>query len=129
MRPTSTKRCTEDFSPIGKSLLLWLALFLLPFSAFAKSFSGLVYPQHDVTLSAGVSGLVMKRLVVPGQSVKVNQVLLQLDDRMQVIESDRRRVIFQDQRIQCGPREIAHTRDTARGCADRIQKNRIDQQG
>lgn len=80
-----------------RSILLLVALIFLPFSGFAKNYSGLIYPQHDVTLSAGVSGLVMKRLVLPGQSVRADQLLIQLDDRFQVIESDRRRVIFLDQ--------------------------------
>jgi len=47
-------------------------------------------------LSSGVAGLVMKRLVTPGQSVKAGQVLLLLDDRLESIESDRRKVIYDD---------------------------------
>lgn len=73
------------------------ALSMVPLTGQAKTYSGLVYPLHDITLSAGVSGLVMKRLVLPGQAVKVDQLLLQLDDRVQAIESERRRVIFEDQ--------------------------------
>lgn len=88
---------------------LWLCLaLLLPSGAHAKSFSGLIYPVHDITLSAGVSGLVMKRLVLPGQAVKADQLLLQLDDRLQSIESNRRRVIFEDQS------ELQATRDRLR---------------
>jgi RND family efflux transporter MFP subunit len=63
---------------------------------------------HDVTLSAGVSGLVMKRAVLPGQAVRADQLLLQLDDRLQSIESNRRRVIFEDQS------ELQATRDRLR---------------
>ncbi len=70
---------------------------LLAVSAHAKSFSGLIYPLHDLTLSASVSGLVMKRSVLPGQEVRAGQLLLQLDDRLQSIESNRRRVILEDQ--------------------------------
>jgi RND family efflux transporter MFP subunit len=78
--------------------LLFLCMAqLLAVSAHAKSFSGLIYPLHDITLSASVSGLVVKRAVLPGQEVKANQLLLELDDRLQTIESNRRRVIFQDQ--------------------------------
>lgn len=77
---------------------LWLCLsLLLPLGTNAKSFSGLIYPLHDITMSAGVSGLVMKRAVLPGQAVRADQLLLQLDDRLQSIESNRRRVIFEDQ--------------------------------
>ena len=73
------------------------AVCLAPQVGNAKTYSGLVYPLHDITLSAGVSGLVMKRAVLPGQTVKADQLLVQLDDRVQVIESERRRVIFEDQ--------------------------------
>ena len=87
----------------------WLCLALmLPLGAHAKNFTGLIYPLHDITLSAGVSGLVMKRPVLPGQAVKADQLLLQLDDRMQAIESNRRRVIFEDQS------ELQATRDRLR---------------
>ncbi len=92
-----------------KSPVLWtcltLVLLIAPTSAPAKTFAGLIYPLHDITLSAGVAGLVMKRLVLPGQSVKANQVLLQLDDRLQTIESDRRKVIFEDQSELVAARE------------------------
>ncbi|PIQ56283.1 MAG: hypothetical protein COW02_01375 [Comamonadaceae bacterium CG12_big_fil_rev_8_21_14_0_65_59_15] len=88
---------------------LWFYLaLLLPLAAQAKSFSGLIYPLHDITLSAGVSGVVMKRLVLPGQAVRADQLLLQLDDRLQSIESNRRRVIVEDQS------EMQATRDRLR---------------
>jgi RND family efflux transporter MFP subunit len=92
---------------------VWLGLSLcvsifLPVSAHAKSFAGLIYPLHDITLSAGVSGLVMKRAALPGQTVKANQLVLLLDDRMQEIESNRRRIIFEDQS------EFQATRDRLR---------------
>lgn len=73
------------------------ALIFFPLAGHTKTFSGLIYPLHDITLSAGVSGLVMKRLVLPGQTVKTDQLLLQLDDRVQAIETERRRVIVEDQ--------------------------------
>jgi RND family efflux transporter MFP subunit len=77
--------------------LICLALVLACADVGAKTFSGLVYPVHDITLSAGVAGLVMRREVQLGQHVKADQVLLQLDDRTQAIESNRRKVIFEDQ--------------------------------
>lgn len=76
--------------------LTCLALVLASASAAAKTFSGLIYPLHDITLSAGVAGLVMRREVQLGQYVKADQVLLQLDDRTQAIESNRRKVIYED---------------------------------
>lgn len=98
---------------------LWiLFIVFLPFNAHAKSFSGLIYPLHDITLSAGVSGLVMKRLVLPGQTVKAEQLLVLLDDRMQSIESSRRRIIFEDQS------EVHATRDRVRILDTLLQDSR-----
>lgn len=97
-----------SYSPSGtrwSAVLLWIALLSASMGLQARTFSGLVYPLHDVTLSAGVAGLVMQRLVEPGNRVKAGQVLLVLDDRLQVIESERRKVIFQDQS------ELASVRD------------------
>jgi RND family efflux transporter MFP subunit len=102
--PTMHSRLLRTAGP----LWLCLALLLLPLGATAKSFSGLIYPLHDITMSAGVSGLVMKRAVLPGQTVRANQLLLLLDDRLQSIESNRRRVIFEDQS------ELQATRDRLR---------------
>lgn len=97
----------------------WLCLaLLLPLGANAKSFSGLIYPLHDITMSAGVSGLVMKRAVLPGQAVRADQLLLQLDDRLQSIESNRRRVIFEDQS------EVQATRDRLRILDTLLQDSR-----
>ena len=84
---------------------VWIALLSASMASHARTFSGLIYPLHDVTLSAGVAGLVMQRLVEPGNRVRAGQVLLVLDDRLQVIESERRKVIFQDQS------ELASVRD------------------
>lgn len=86
-------------------LCVFLGLLSIPGTGHAKKFSGLIYPLHDITLSAGVAGLVMKRQVLPGQHVKANQVLLQLDDRLQTIESNRRKVIFEDQSELLATRE------------------------
>ncbi len=84
---------------------LFLALLVNAPGAQARTVSGLVYPLHDITLSAGVAGLVMQRLVVPGQYVKADQALLLLDDRLQTIESERRKVIFEDQSELVAARE------------------------
>lgn len=84
---------------------LFLVLLTSTLGAQARTISGLVYPLHDITLSAGVAGLVMQRLVVPGQYVKADQALLLLDDRLQTIESARRKVIFEDQSELLAARE------------------------
>lgn len=112
MLPISILRRLVRLAQNNCATLFCFLFALMPLSAHAKSYSGLVYPQHDVTLSAGVSGLVMKRLVLPGQAVRTDQLLLQLDDRLQAIESDRRRVIFQDQSEVIAARERLRILDT-----------------
>lgn len=65
-------------------------------AAGAQDFPGLVQPLHDITLSTGVGGVVASRMVRPGSRVAARQVLMVLDDRLQSVEADRRRVIVQD---------------------------------
>ena len=87
------RACSVTWAAIGAAMVL-----LAPWTdAKARTISGLVYPLHDVALSTGVAGLVIQRPIEPGQRVKAGQVLLLLDDRLQFIESERRRVIFEDQ--------------------------------
>ncbi|MCX7258078.1 MAG: efflux RND transporter periplasmic adaptor subunit [Polaromonas sp.] len=107
-------------SPLNK--WLGLALLLGAMGAQARTFSGLVYPLHDITLSAGVAGLVMQRVVVPGQQVRQGQVLLLLDDRLQTIESDRRKVIFEDQSELVAARERSAIQATLLADATAVYK-------
>ena len=65
-------------------------------AAAAASFTGLVHPIKDVTLSAGVSGIVQSRLVQPGQRVQRGQGVIALDDQTQVLEVARRKAILDD---------------------------------
>lgn len=81
-----------SWSILGSLLLLFFGSALQ-----ARTITGLVYPLHDITLSAGVAGVVMQRPVEPGQQVRANQIVLSLDDRVQTIESARRKVVFDDQ--------------------------------
>lgn len=64
--------------------------------AHAVQVTGLVYPLHDLVLSASVSGVVLVKNVLPGQKVAARQLLVSLDDRMQSIEVERRKVILND---------------------------------
>ncbi len=82
------------FSPRAWSLGALLAM--APFVAFAQDYPGLVQPLHDITLSTGVGGVVSSRHVRPGSQVGARQVLMVLDDRLQTVEADRRRVILMD---------------------------------
>ena len=94
--PICSHKAARALYKTGLTGLLWVSLLTLSASLHARVHTGLVFPLHDITLSAGVAGLVMKRLVEPGERVKADQVLLQLDDRLQSIESERRKAIFQD---------------------------------
>ena len=76
--------------------------------AQADQFVGLVHPKLEVALSMGVGGVVSRLNVRPGQSVKANQVLMVLDDRMQSLEVNRRQVVLQDNS------ELHAARDRAR---------------
>lgn len=64
--------------------------------ANAQDYPGLVQPRHDIVLSTGVGGVVASRHVGPGSQVARGKVLLVLDDRLQSVEADRRRVILED---------------------------------
>lgn len=94
MLPLHHNTATSWSVRLVKGMLL--AGSMLGSGAHARTISGLIYPLHDITLSAGIPGLVMRRLVQPGQRVKAAQILVMLDDRLQIIESDRRKVIFED---------------------------------
>jgi len=85
----------EIRSPLRAVLALVLAA--APLAALAQDYPGLVQPLHDITLSTGVGGVVASRRVMPGSRVAARQVLMVLDDRLQAVEADRRRVIMQDQ--------------------------------
>ena len=76
--------------------VLFLAAMLPCATALADEYVGLVHPNHEITLSMGVGGVVSRINVRPGQAVKANQVLLVMDDRMQAIEVSRRQVVFED---------------------------------
>lgn len=91
--PSSAIRPHLPAWPLLGSLLLLFCNSALQ----ARTITGLVYPLHDITLSAGVAGVVMQRPVEPGQQVRANQVVLLLDDRVQTIESARRKVVLEDQ--------------------------------
>ena len=84
-------------SSVGWSVrVLGLGLGLSLSAVQAAEISGIVYPLHDLTLSAGVGAVVLSKEVALGQAVRASQLLLVLDDRQQVIEVERRRIIRDD---------------------------------
>lgn len=72
------------------------AVVLAAPAARADDFIGLVYPERELSLSLGQGGIISQIAVRPGQAVKARQVLLVLDDRMQQIEMNRRKVVMED---------------------------------
>ena len=77
--------------------------------AMAEQFVGLVHPVQEVALSMGVGGVVSRLNVRAGQAVKANQVLMVLDDRMQMLEVNRRQVIWRDNSELDAARDRART--------------------
>ena len=82
--------------PLPVRAVAAILLALAGQAACAQDYPGLVQPLHDITLSTGVGGVVASRMVRPGSRVAARQVLMVLDDRLQSVEADRRRVIVQD---------------------------------
>lgn len=57
---------------------------------------GIVKPLHDVELSAAVEGRLEKILLAEGQTVKKDEVLLQMDDTLQALDVKRKAMIQKD---------------------------------
>lgn len=58
--------------------------------------TGIVYPIHDINLSLPLDGIVTSLPVKAGQRVVKDDLLLQLDDRLQQLEVQRRQRIWED---------------------------------
>jgi len=71
-------------------------LLCLPVMVNAAEFTGLIVPRHDILVSAPVPAAVIQVQVEVGRRVKEGQLLIQLDDRLQSLEAQRRRYIFED---------------------------------
>jgi RND family efflux transporter MFP subunit len=83
-------------NPRTTRALVGALMAFAPLLAAAQDYPGLVQPRHDITLATGVGGIVSARHVRPGSRVGAQQVLMVLDDRLQVVEADRRQVIMND---------------------------------
>ena len=71
---------------------LLLLLTALP-SFAAESASGITEPFLDVTLGASVPGIVATRKFKEGDFIKEGEILLELDKRLEELETDRRRLV------------------------------------
>jgi RND family efflux transporter MFP subunit len=79
-------------------ILAWLlaAGLMAAGAAQANEYTGIVHARHQLTLSVAVPGVVSKVAVEPGRRVEAGALLIQLDDRLQVAEEQRRRTLLDD---------------------------------
>jgi len=66
-------------------------------ASMTQGYIGVLYPHHEWQLSAAVAGLVDEVTVMRGDSVRSGQPLLHLESASQRIETERRRVIWENQ--------------------------------
>ncbi len=80
------------------AMVLGLGLYLATASlAWAAEYTGIVHARHQLSLSVSVPGVVSKVWVEPGRRVQANEALLQLDDKLQTTEEQRRRTLLEDE--------------------------------
>lgn len=72
------------------------AVLLLSPAVHAQEYTGLVHARHDLILSVSAPGVVARVPAVVGQQVEARAPLLILDDRIQVTEVQRRKVLLDD---------------------------------
>lgn len=82
------------FRPAG-FLACWLSglLACAAHAADAPSAAGITEPVLDVTLSAPVAGIVTTRKFAEGDFVKEGDVIVELDKRLEELETDRRKLV------------------------------------
>jgi RND family efflux transporter MFP subunit len=81
-------------------LALLAAAFLVPISTRAADVptTGIVLPVLDVTLSAPVPGIVTSRKFQEGDAVKAGDVLMELDNNLERLEVERRKIVRDQKR-------------------------------
>ena len=79
-----------------KELLLIGLLFVSTLNLNADEFIGIIKPIKDVKISVPLDGIVQSIFVKEGSYVKKGQKILKLDNQLQLLESNRRKIIFED---------------------------------
>ena len=69
---------------------------ILSIQAIAIEFIGIIKPIHNIKVSVPLDGIVEKVYVKEGSMVKKGRKLLRLDDKLQRLELERRRIIWKD---------------------------------
>jgi RND family efflux transporter MFP subunit len=80
------------------ALALLITTIAFPTPAAEMQATGIVLPFIDVTLSAPVPGIIMSRKFDEGASVKPGDVLLELDNQLERLEVERRKVVLDQKR-------------------------------
>ncbi|MFT5662280.1 MAG: RND family efflux transporter MFP subunit [Sulfurimonas sp.] len=85
----------------------FLVLIILGGSIFAQdTFIGVVKPKHNIKLSLPTDGTVHKIVVKEGSYVKKGNPLIVLDNKLQKLETQRRKMIWEDKsRLNSGLNE------------------------
>jgi RND family efflux transporter MFP subunit len=73
-----------------------ILLLLLPLAAAAADYTGIVHARHQLALSVAAPGVVSAVPAQPGRRVQAGALLIQLDDRLQALEEQRRRIVMED---------------------------------
>lgn len=79
-------------------VLLALGLALPLPAADKKACAGITEPVFDVSLSMAVPGIVASRKVKEGDFVRADDVILELDQRLEELEVDRRRAVMENRK-------------------------------
>jgi RND family efflux transporter MFP subunit len=83
----------------SRSLVTLLALGLVPaWGAQPKACAGITEPVFDVALSMAVAGVVATHRFKEGDFVQANDVILELDQRLEELEVDRRRHVMENRK-------------------------------
>jgi RND family efflux transporter MFP subunit len=79
-----------------KKKLLLTTLLLSTLSLKADEFIGIIKPIHDVKISVPLDGIVQSIYVKEGSYVKKGQKILKLENQLQQLEVNRRKIIWKD---------------------------------
>lgn len=86
---------------IKRLTILFLALLTLANATTAAEtawFNGISEPVFDVTLSMSVPGIITSQPFKEGDSVKTNDVILSLDNRVEELEAQRRKLVMENKK-------------------------------
>ena len=112
--------------------LVWLVLQLaagqpLSVSAQTAACDGITEPVFDVTLSMAVPGIVTVQKVREGDFVTTNDVILEIDSRLEELEVTRRRLVMENRKTDWESTKVVFDK-TASVSRDELLKKEADYQ-